>query len=140
MPGRTRWSSTKRRGPATRSRTISSVHLSPTRSSARASGAHWLYGCRLGGGTDGMAGLPRPWDGTGPSAEDQHTPVWIGKRQISARVDVCTSLRCADKEMRQIRARRSLEHRGWAEHRAPPGDDRGAQMGDLVLLGTHQEE
>src|SRR3954454_8947826 len=55
MPGSTRCSSTKRRGPATRSRTISSVHLSPTRSKARASGAHWLYGCRLGGGTEGMA-------------------------------------------------------------------------------------
>jgi 2-hydroxychromene-2-carboxylate isomerase len=33
---------------------MSSVHLSPTRSSARASGDHWLYGWRLGGGTVGM--------------------------------------------------------------------------------------
>ena len=42
--GSTRCSSTNRRGPATRSRMIRRVHLSPTRSSARASGAHWLYG------------------------------------------------------------------------------------------------
>ena len=41
IPGRTRCSSTNRRGPAARSRMISSVHLSPTRSSARASGDHW---------------------------------------------------------------------------------------------------
>src|SRR5436309_5817669 len=57
MPGRTRWSSTNLLGPAARSRTIRSVHLSPTRSSARASGDHWSYGCRLGGGTGGMACL-----------------------------------------------------------------------------------
>src|SRR4051795_12471634 len=57
MPGSTRWSSTKRRGPAARSRMISSVHLSPTRSSARASGDHWSYGWRFGGGTGGK-GLP----------------------------------------------------------------------------------
>ena len=37
---------------------ISSVHLSPTRSSARASGDHWLYGCRLGGGTEGIVRRP----------------------------------------------------------------------------------
>src|SRR3954463_10978425 len=54
MPGSTRWSSTKRRGPDARSRMISSVHLSPTRSSARASGDHWSYGCRLGGGGPGI--------------------------------------------------------------------------------------
>ena len=36
---------------------ISSVHLSPTRSSARASGDHWSYGWRLGGGTGGMVDL-----------------------------------------------------------------------------------
>ena len=36
---------------------ISSVHLSPTRSSARASGDHWSYGWRLGGGTGGMMDL-----------------------------------------------------------------------------------
>src|ERR1700694_5949193 len=57
ISGRTRWSSTKRRGPAARSRTISSVHLSPTRSSARESGDHWSYGWRLGGGTWGMGFL-----------------------------------------------------------------------------------
>src|SRR5215212_5612827 len=56
IPGSTRWSSTKRLGPAARSRMISSVHLSPTRSSARASGDHWSYGCRLGGGGPGMGG------------------------------------------------------------------------------------
>src|SRR4051795_92610 len=60
MPGRTRWSSTNRRGPLTRSRTISSVHLSPTRSSARASGDHWSYGWRLGGGGGGR-GRGHPW-------------------------------------------------------------------------------
>src|SRR3954453_9029384 len=54
MPGSTRWSSTKRRGPAARSRTMRSVHLSPTRSSARVSGDHWSYGCRLGGGKPAM--------------------------------------------------------------------------------------
>src|SRR5947209_3752852 len=54
MPGSTRWSSTKRRGPAARSRTINSVHLSPTRSSARVSGDHWSYGCRFGGGKEAM--------------------------------------------------------------------------------------
>src|SRR5579859_7340352 len=54
MPGSTRCSSTNRRGPAARSRTINSVHLSPTRSSARASGDHWSYGCRFGGGTCGI--------------------------------------------------------------------------------------
>src|SRR5215212_4969043 len=47
MPGRLRWSSTKRRGPAERSRTISRVHLPPIRSRARASGAHWPYGVRF---------------------------------------------------------------------------------------------
>src|SRR5215216_5232069 len=57
IPGSTRWSSTKRRGPAARSRMIRSVHLSPTRSSARASGDHWSYGWRLGGGTGGMVDL-----------------------------------------------------------------------------------
>src|SRR5271167_699047 len=51
IPGNARCSSTNRRGPAARSRTISRVHLSPTRSSARASGDHWSYGWRLGGGT-----------------------------------------------------------------------------------------
>src|SRR3954469_25669246 len=59
MPGSVRWSSTKRRGPEARSRTISRVHLSPTRSSARASGDHWSYGCRLGGCWPGI-GVP-PW-------------------------------------------------------------------------------
>src|SRR5690242_8042879 len=57
MPGSTRWSSTNRRGPAARSRMINSVHLSPTRSSARASGDHWSYGWRFGGGTGGKAYL-----------------------------------------------------------------------------------
>src|SRR5215213_7535633 len=64
IPGRTRCSSTKRRGPAARSRMMSNVHLSPTRSSARASGAHWSYGWRLGGGTGGkiyLSGLTRTW-------------------------------------------------------------------------------
>src|SRR3954447_20769461 len=56
MPGSTRWSSTNRRGPAARSRMINSVHLSPTRSRARASGDHWSYGWRLGGGTGGIGG------------------------------------------------------------------------------------
>src|SRR4051812_37346121 len=55
IPGSTRCSSTNRRGPETRSRTMSSVHLSPTRSSARASGDHWSYGCRFGEGTAGMS-------------------------------------------------------------------------------------
>src|SRR6185436_10710890 len=56
IPGSVRWSSTNRRGPLTRSRTISNVHLSPTRSSARASGDHWSYGWRLGGGAGGGDG------------------------------------------------------------------------------------
>ena len=37
---------------------MSSVHLSPTRSRARASGDHWSYGWRLGGGTGGMVVPP----------------------------------------------------------------------------------
>ena len=61
-PGRTRWSSTKRRGPAARSRMMSSVHLSPTRSSAPGIGRplvigmalRWRYWC------DGMS---RGWEG-----------------------------------------------------------------------------
>ncbi len=57
IPGSTRCSSTNRRGPETRSRTISSVHLSPTRSSARASGDHWSYGCRFGRGRRVCLGL-----------------------------------------------------------------------------------
>src|SRR5205807_9124255 len=64
IPGRTRWSSTNLRGPTDRSRTISKVHLSPTRSSARASGDHWSYGCRFGGGTCGIEIPPYSMDGS----------------------------------------------------------------------------
>src|SRR5438034_383424 len=46
IPGSTRWSSTKRRGPPARSRTISSVHLSPTRSRARGGVDRLLEGVR----------------------------------------------------------------------------------------------
>src|ERR1700758_1260322 len=73
IPGSTRWSSTKRRGPAARSRTINRVHLSPTRSSARASGDHWSYGWRFGGGTCGMEQppggrcVPTKFESNGPS-------------------------------------------------------------------------
>ena len=49
---------------------ISSVHLSPTRSSARASGDHWSYGWRLGGGVVGMAG-PRPVGFSGAYPEER---------------------------------------------------------------------
>src|SRR5687767_5155715 len=68
IPGKTRCNSTKRRGPAARSRMISSVHLSPTRSRARASGAHWSYGWRLGGGTGGK--------GTPPGHASLEGPRW----------------------------------------------------------------
>ena len=37
---------------------MSSVHLSPTRSSARASGHHWSYGWRLMGGTAEISDPP----------------------------------------------------------------------------------
>src|SRR3954453_15741808 len=57
IPGSTRCSSTKRRGPPARSRTIRRGHLSPTRSRARASGAHWLYGWRFVGGMAERASL-----------------------------------------------------------------------------------
>src|SRR5687767_13064288 len=102
---------------------MSSVHLSPTRSRARASGDHWSYGCRLGGGGPGI-GIP-PCNRVVGSYEP-------GYRPIANRLSVGAS----KWGRRQFSAMGSLKDpRVWVA----PNEGRGrVTVGDVIRLDEHR--
>src|SRR4029450_780242 len=116
IPGRTRCSSTKRRGPPARSRTMSSVHLSPTRSNARASGAHWLYGWRLGGGVVAMGGLLIAGNGGAARRTSRIDPPSEPVHTLMVQFSTYVRLHFGPSKRRKVLRRRALEPLSDALH------------------------